>query len=142
MNEDLTKRLEGEQPGEKLNQVLAIVQSVDTRMQRLDAGVENIDTHVGSIEARLERLEQKVEHRLYDTRPIWEKVQTDVAQLQTDFIGFKEGQELLHGEVRDIKTAIRDFNRKFRIFNDTLTTMQADYRDIYDRVRGIERQHT
>jgi len=32
---------------------------------------------------------------------------------------------------------LRDFNRKFSIFNDTLTQIQADYRDIYDRVRGL-----
>jgi hypothetical protein len=29
--------------------------------------------------------------------------------------------------------------RRLSIFNDTLVTMQADYRDIYDRVRGLEK---
>ena len=111
MSEDLTQPFDGQQNGEKLNQILTIVQNLD---------------------ARLGSLEREVEQRLYDTRPIWEKVQTDLAQL-------REGQENLHVEVRDIKTAIRDFNRKFSIFNDTLVTMQADYRDIYDRVRDIER---
>ena len=135
MSEDLTQRFEGQENGDKLNQILAIVQSLDTRVQSLD-------TRVGNIEVRFESLEQKVEHRLYDTRPIWEKVQTDIAQLQADVAGIKQGQELLHGEVREIKTSIRDFNRKFSIFNDTLVTMQADYRDIYDRVRDIERQRT
>ena len=135
MSEDLTQRFDGQDNGEKLNQILSIVQSLDARVQGLDA-------RVGNIEVRLENLEQKVEHRLYDTRPIWEKVQTDLAQLQADFDGFKQGQESLHGEFRFIKTAIRDFDRKFSIFNDTLLTMQADYRDIYDRLRDIERQRT
>lgn len=114
MSDDLTRQFDNPGSGEKLTQILAIVQNLD---------------------ARLGSLEQTVEHRLYDTRPIWEKVQTDVAQL-------REGQANLHGEVRDIKTAIRDFNRKFSIFHDTLVTIQADYRDIYDRVRDIDRQHT
>jgi hypothetical protein len=114
MSDDLTKRIDSQENGEKLTQILTIVQNLD---------------------ARLGSLEQTVEHRPYDTRPIWEKVQTDIAQL-------REGQANVHGEVREIKTAIRDFNRKFSIFHDTLVTIQADYRDIYDRVRDIERQHT
>ena len=128
MSEDLTKRFDGRGNDEKLSQILAIVQSLDSRVK--------------NVELRLESLEQKVEQRLYDTRPIWEKVQSDLSQLQADFVGFKQGQEFLHGEIREIKTAIRDFNRKFSIFNDTLVTMQADYRDIYDRVRDIERPRT
>jgi chromosome segregation ATPase len=128
MSEDLTRRFDGRESDEKLSQILTAVQNLDIR---------------------LGRLEEKVEHRLYDTRPIWEKVQTDLAQLQAESMGIKEGQqrleqgqELLRGEVRDIKTSIRDFNCKFSIFNDTLVTMQADYRDIYDRIRDIERQRT
>ena len=34
------------------------------------------------VEKRLQDLDDKVEERLYDTRPIWEKLVTDVAQLQ------------------------------------------------------------
>src|SRR6266480_7694856 len=100
MSEDLTQRFDGQDNGEKLNQILSIVQSLDARVQNLDARVQSLDTRldtrVGNIEVRLENLEQKAEHRLYDTRPIWEKVQTDLAQLQTDFDGFKQGQESLH----------------------------------------------
>lgn len=40
----------------------------------------------------------------------------------------------------EIHTLLRDIFRRLSIFNDTLVTMQADYRDIYDRVREIERQ--
>jgi len=37
---------------------------------------------------------------------------------------------------------LRDIFRRLSIFNDTLNTMQADYRDIYDRIRDIERPRT
>jgi uncharacterized protein (DUF111 family) len=47
---------------------------------------------------------------------------------------------LSQSEIKDIKTELRDFNHKFSSFNDTLVSMQADYRDIYDRVRDIGRQ--
>ncbi len=135
MSEDPTKRFDNQAEGEKLTQILTVVQELDGRL----AGVE----------ARLGSLEQKVEQRLYDTRPIWEKIQTDIAQIHADIVGLKEGQqrleqgqELSQGEIRNIKTQLRDFNSKFSSFNETLVSMQADYRDIYDRVRDIERQRT
>jgi outer membrane murein-binding lipoprotein Lpp len=128
MSEDPTKRFDGQENGEKLTQILTIVQNLD---------------------ARLRSLEQKVEQRLYDTRPIWEKVQTDIAQLlvnvnqlQSDVNPLREGQEFLRSELHEIHTLLRDIFRRLSIFNDTLVTMQADYRDIYDRVRDIERQRT
>ncbi len=135
MSEDPTKRFDNQAEGKKLTQILTVVQELDGRL----AGVE----------ARLGSLEQKVELRLYDTRPIWEKIQTDIAQIHADIVGLKEGQqrleqgqELSQGEIRNIKTQLRDFNSKFSSFNETLVSMQADYRDIYDRVRDIERQRT
>jgi outer membrane murein-binding lipoprotein Lpp len=131
MSEDLTQNLHGSQ-NDALAQILSAVQNLGTRV---------------------DSLEKKVEERLYDTRPVWEKVvqdigqlqegqtrlQTDVTQLQSNVTQLREGQDSLRGEVN---TGLRDINRKFSIFNDTLTQMQADYRDIYDRVRDLERQRT
>jgi DNA repair ATPase RecN len=174
MSEDLTRSLPSSD-GEKLTQILATVNRLDSRL--------------GS-------LEQKVDERLHDTRPIWEKVNADIAELQVGQqrltegqqrleegqVGLterqqrfeegqqrltegqqrlqegqlglterqqrfeegqqrlEEGQEFLRGESREIRTLLRDIFRRLSIFNDTLVTMQADYRDIYDRVRDIERQ--
>jgi hypothetical protein len=117
MSEDLTQNLPGSQ-NDALAQILSAVQGLDVRVQSMDD--------------RLGSLEVKVEERLHDTRPIWEKVVEDIRQL-------REGQDSLRGEVN---TGLRDINRKFSIFNDTLIQMQADYRDIYDRVRDLERQRT
>jgi septal ring factor EnvC (AmiA/AmiB activator) len=111
MSEDLTQKLPTS-PDPALAQILSAVQDLGTRL-----GI----------------LEQKVEERLHDTRPIWEKVQADIAQLQ-------EGQESMRKDVRDVRTELRDMNRKLSIFNDNLVQIQADYRDIYDRVRDLERQ--
>ena len=112
MSEDLTKKL----PGSDSETITQFLQNIDTRLQHL---------------------EQKVDERLYDTRPIWEKVVVDVAQLQK---GQQRLEEMMTSEFREIKTSIRDIFRRFSIFNDTLVTMQIDYRDIYDRVRSIEIQ--
>ena len=153
MSEDLTKDLPSSN-GEKLTQILSTVQRLDSTVERLDSTMERFDSRLGS-------LEQKVEVRLYDTRPIWEKVNADIAELQVGQQRLTEGQdhltegqhhlteglqrleeglEFFRGESRDVRTLLRDIFRRLSIFNDTLLTMQADYRDIYDRVREIERQ--
>ena len=146
MSEDLTKNLPSSD-GDKLTQILVAVQRLDSRVEHLESAVERLDSRLGS-------LEQKVDERLHDTRPIWEKVNADIAELQAGQQRLtegqqrltegqqrlEEGQEFLRGESREIRTQLRDIFRRLSIFNDTLVTMQADYRDIYDRVREIERQ--
>jgi hypothetical protein len=139
MNEDLTKKLP-ESDSQKL--ILTAVQNLDTYIR---SSVENLVTWVGSIDSRLQRLEQKVEARLYETRPIWEKVVADVAQLQegqirleAGQIRFEEGLNRLEVVVHEIRTSQRDAFRRISLLHETLFTMQADYRDIYDRVRGLE----
>lgn len=136
MSEDLTKNLPSSD-GEKLTQILSTLQRLDSRVERLEPSVERLNSRLGS-------LEQKVEERLSDTRPIWEKVQVDIADLQAGQQRLtegqqrlEEGQEFLRGESREIRTLLRDIFRRLSIFNDTLVTMQADYRDIYDREREI-----
>jgi chromosome segregation ATPase len=125
MSEDLTQKLPTSQ---------------DPALAQILSAVQNLGTGLGNLENRFESLERKVEERLYDTRPIWEKVQADIVQLQEGQQRVEEGQESLRKDVRDVRTELRDMNRKFSIFNDNLVQIQADYRDIYDRVRDLERQ--
>ena len=103
MSEDLTDKLP-KSDSDKLNSILTTVQAMETR---------------------LKELEEKVEERLHDTRPIWQKVVTDI--------------ESLSSEVRGVRTSQRDMVRRISVVNDTLLGMQADYRDVYDRVRGLEK---
>lgn len=118
MSEDLTQKLPTSQDG-TLAQILTAVQNLSTRME--------------SLEQRFGSLEQKVEERLYDTRPIWEKVQADI-------VGLQEGQEALRKDVREIRTELHNMNRRFSVLNDNLVQTQANYRDIYDRVSDLEKQ--
>ncbi|HKG80400.1 MAG TPA: hypothetical protein VKA78_13290 [Pyrinomonadaceae bacterium] len=116
MSEDLTLKLP-KSDSDTLSLILTSVQSLDKRLEKLEHRVENI-------ESRLQHLEQNVEERLHDTRPIWQKIVTDIAEVRA--------------EVHDIRTSQRDGLRRMSVFHDTLISMQADYRDIYDRVRGLE----
>jgi len=130
MSEDLTNRLPPNHKS-KLERVLDAVQQLTIRVDGL---------------ARI------IDERLYDTRPIWESLATRVDQIQEGQARLEQGQERLEQgqaelqqqmrdsrqELRGLKTYLRDILRRMSIFNDTLGAIQADYRDIYDRVRGLE----
>jgi len=116
MSEDLTNRLPANHD-KKLSRVLDAVQELTIRVDSLD---------------------RKVEERLYDTRPIWEHIASKVDQLEQGLQELRQGQDDLRQESRGLKTYLRDILRRMSLFNDTLIVIQADYRDIYDRVRGLE----
>jgi chromosome segregation ATPase len=138
MSEDLTNKLPGN-GSETLASVVKVVQELTVRVEKLD---------------------QKVDERLYNTRPMWEHLASKVDLLQEGLQELRQGQndlreelrngqadlreELCNGladlrqESRGLKTYLRDILRRMSIFNDTLVAIQADYRDIYDRVRGLE----
>src|SRR4030095_11202113 len=80
MSEDLTEKLPASDR-EKLNLILTIVQNLSSTVQNLSSSVQNLSSEVADIKLRLTNLEQKVEERLYDTRPIWEKLAADILQL-------------------------------------------------------------
>ena len=123
MSEDLTNKLPANHEA-KLERVLEAVQQLTVRVDGLD---------------------RKIEERLYDTRPIWESLATRVDQIQEGQARLEQSQAELQQQMREsrqelrgLKTYLRDILRRMSIFNDTLVAIQSDYRDIYDRVRGLE----
>lgn len=109
MSEDLTDKLP-KSDSEKLNVILTTVQTV---------------------EKRVHRLEQQAEERRYDTRPLWEKLEADIAELK----------ESLHTETREIKRSLRDLSRKQSVLNDSILQIHADLRDMDGRMLALERAH-
>jgi len=104
MSEDLTKKLP-KTDSEKIALILTTVQNLETRV---------------------DNLEHKVDERLYDTRPIWEKVVADIGKLQ-------EGQNRLEGSVQEISD-------KLDVLNEAMLNVQAKQRDVNRRVRELESQ--
>lgn len=109
MSEDLTKKLP-ESDSEKLNVILTTVQSLENRVHRL---------------------EEQADERRYDTRPLWEKLQADIADLK----------ESLHSEMGEIKRSLRDLSRKQSVLNDSVLQIHADLRDMDGRLLALERTH-
>jgi predicted nucleic acid-binding Zn-ribbon protein len=119
MNEDITRRLP-DQPG-SLEELIRLVQTFRTE---------------------LADLKQTVEARLHDTRPIWEKVQADIAQLQADIAQLQKGQQRIEEKLEalrdDTRTGLRNLKRDFGILNDTFLEVRGEYRDLDRRVYRLE----
>jgi hypothetical protein len=120
MNEDSTQNLSS---------------SHDETLRQILAAVNDLQIGVKDLQGRVESLESKVEERLYDTRPIWEKVVADIEQLQ-------KGQQQLQGNFQglhdEMRKGFRDLKRQFSILNDTFLEVRADYKDLDRRVYQIE----
>ena len=109
MSEDLTKKLP-KSDSEKLNIILETVQSLENRVQHL---------------------EQQADEKRYDTRPLWEKLQADIADLK----------KTLHSETGEIKRSLRDLSRKQSVLNDSVLQIRADLRDMDLRLVALEDTH-
>ena len=125
-----------------------------------DAALSQILGAVQNLSGRMESLEKKVEDRLYDTRPIWEKVLVDITQLQEGQQRLEEGQQRLEegqhrleeGQQRfeekletlrdETRTGMRNLKRQFGILNDTFLEVRADYKDLDKRVYELEEPQT
>ena len=127
MSEDLTQKLPTS-PDPALSQILSAVHNLSSRM---------------------ESLEKKVEERLFDTRPIWEKVLLDITQLQEGQQRLEVGQQRLEvgpqrleerlESLRDeTRTGMRNLKRQFPILNDTFLEVRADYKDLDKRLYHLE----
>jgi chromosome segregation ATPase len=127
MNEDPTQRLSNPE---------------DDRLAQILSAVQNLSFRVEGLSKRVEGLETKVEERLYDTRPIWEKVQADIVTLQEGQKSlaasqqrFEERLEALRDETR---TGFRNLKRQFGVLHETFLEARADYKDLDNRVYKIE----
>src|SRR5215213_1186879 len=109
MSEDLTAKLP-KSDSEKLTLILTSVQGFEDRIQSL---------------------EQQVEEKRYDTRPIWEKLVSDIAQLQ----------ESLRKETREIKGSLRNLSRGQSVLNDAILKVHVDLLDIDERLQALEGSH-
>jgi peptidoglycan hydrolase CwlO-like protein len=123
MSEDLTKKL-SQSADEKLTLILTTVQGLTVRVDKLELGFAGLN--------------QKVDERLYDTRPIWQKVVLDITQLQGTVDQIQKGQETLITDVDEIKMSIRDIYGRFEVLTESIITTQIRNRDMDRRVRALE----
>ena len=105
MSEDLTDKLP-KSDSEKLNIILTTVQSLENRVHRL---------------------EEQADEKRYDTRPLWKKLEADIAELK----------DSLQTETREIKRSLKDLSRKQSVLNDSILQIHGDLRDIDMRLLAL-----
>ena len=114
-----------------------------------NGALEQILAAVRSLESRLQSLESKVEERLYDTRPIWEKVEADIARLQEGQQRLEQGHQQLDERLQrlderlealrdETRTGFRNLKRQFSVLHETFLEVRADYKDLDKRLYRFE----
>ena len=102
-------------------------------------------TAIRNMDERLQRLEQRVEERLHDTRPMWNRVADDIVQLQasverleTSVDRLEKGQGELRDHILELGRAVRDVNRDQIVINDVARKIQLDFHTIDERLHRLE----
>jgi chromosome segregation ATPase len=125
MSDDPTNNLRS---GDKLDQLIRLVQSVDQRLQRVESRLDRLETRLENVETRLNDLETKVDERLKETRPIWEAVLSQLQQLDARINKLSD----------DLSSGLRKVERKIEILNDNFLRLAGDQRDLLLRVEDLE----
>ena len=96
-----------------------------------------------SILARLDKLEDKVDRRLQETRPIWERVLAELAELRTQLhteltqvrTEMREGFEKVYVEMDN---GMRRVARQVDVLNHNVLEVRADLRYLDQRITKLE----
>jgi len=127
MSEDRTQQL----PDGDMKQVLALLGSINTRLDSMDA--------------RLTALEDKVERRLHDTRPIWEQVlsrltdiETRLTNIETRLTAVESRLDNVEKRLEKVEGEVYGLKRRMRVFTEDILKIQDTQEDFDERLRQIE----
>jgi archaellum component FlaC len=119
---------------ENLQQVNTRLEKVGTQQGEMSARLHNLETQQGEMSARLHNLETIVDQRLYDTRPLWESVLSQIAELDKKI---DTRVEELRAET---SSGFRAVDRKIGALSKNLIDMTAEIQDLREMVEKIEAQ--
>src|SRR3989442_12362655 len=87
MSEDPTKRFPnppGDNGEDKLDRLFAAVEALRSELRSEVSSLRSeLHSEVSSLRSELSALSETVEHRLYDTRPMWEAVLAEMQDLKS-----------------------------------------------------------
>ncbi|PYS32886.1 MAG: hypothetical protein DMF75_10895 [Acidobacteria bacterium] len=131
MSEDPTKRFPkapGDNGEEKLDQLFAAVEALRGELRSEVSSLRSeLHNEASSLRSELSALSETVEHRLYDTRPMWESVLAEMENL-------KSRVDVLETTVRD---GLKDMGHLFRTQYVDVIRVQ---RDLEERVTELEQK--
>ena len=90
---------------------------------KLPSFEDKVLAQLESLDGRLASLEKREEERDYDTKPIWNRVLTEISEVNTNVSN-------LDTKVSELAKHVRSFDRKLDIMNKELLQVKADQRDL------------
>lgn len=124
-SDDPTKNLDNHA---LLLQLLAMFREFDAnqrefgvRLQGFDERLQGFDARLRDHDGKIDSLEKTVQARLYDTRPIWEAVQLQIAELRAE-----------------MEKGFRRSDRKAALFHEQVSDLYAYQRDMEERLEKLE----
>lgn len=106
-----------------------------TTQEKLDARSfeDRVFARFDALDARINMLERKVDERAVETKPIWERALTEIAETRAEM---RRGVEQIR---EDMNTALRKVERKIDVLNQNILNVQADQRELDSRVENLEK---
>ena len=98
--------------------------------KQVNGRLDNLEKRFDSLEKRFDNLETKVDQRLRETRPIWENVQSQLAELKKEI-------DALRAETA---SGFRGVDRKIGVLSKNLVDMTADIQELRDLIEKLESQ--
>lgn len=130
MSEDATQQL----LIARVDQLISLVAVMNENLQQVNTRLDKLETQQGEMSARLHNLETIVDQRLYDTRPLWESVLSQIAELDKKI---DTRVEELRGET---SSGFRAVDRKIGALSKNLIDMTAEIQELREMVEKIEAQ--
>jgi hypothetical protein len=99
--------------------------------------LDSMDARLYSVETRLSALEEQNEQRAMDTKPIWERALTEIAETRAEM---HEGFQTIRAEINDRFTKLeRKLELDMRVINDDRHRSRVEIEDLRDRMDQLEK---
>jgi len=125
MSEDLTKEIALQ--SSQIAQILSLAQETKA--------------HLNSVDQRLTALELKFEERVYDTRPLWERVVGEIENLRLGQEKLSAGQEELRAELAAFRAEtdrnLKKIDKRFEYVFGSIGDLRAQFDILEERVNKL-----
>lgn len=130
MSEDATQQL----LVARVEQIVSMLVVTNEELHQVKVRLDSLEKQQGEMNARLERLETIVDQRLYDTRPLWESVLSQIAELD----------KKIDNRVDELRaenaSGFRAVDRKIGALSKNLIDMTAEIQELREMVEKLEAQ--
>ena len=101
---------------------------------------ERIFARFDTFDGRLTTLEEKVDARLRETRPIWEAMQADLANVKDDLAVVKVDLAVVKDDMTKVKGDVKDIKFTLKAMHKEMFRVTTDHEELDERVEKLESQ--